>query len=603
MMHVVGTSGHVDHGKTALIKALTGIDTDRLPEEKTRGLTIDLGFAHFEGPDGSVGVIDVPGHERFIRNMVAGAWSLSCALLVVAADDGWMQQSADHLKVLHALGVNSIIGVINKIDKVPESRLKEVEEDAALHILEITGSAVPIRAVSALDGSGIEELKQLILDTLSTLPAKPTGDGYLYIDRVFSIQGSGVVVTGSLAEGPLKSGDFCTLLPAGKKVKIRGLQSYHAGVDTAFPVSRLACNLQNLTKEEVYRGCCLAMEPKNFFVSRDFLVALPHLEALFTSGALKNHGECEVSGATFHSRCSVHFRKNDGLVRIKTVESLAVRWKEPFVLIRQGGSRILAGGCFLWTWSGAKPERFAAALKKLNTFPEGRHPDAFRLLLQGYLPRTDRKEDFSFLKDEVEEAGEFLFLSSWSTELRKVIAAAASQPGGVSLKELESRLQLDKGLLEELTSPLLKQNKLASRGQILFQNLETGLSPFSKNLLERIRQGGTEGFDPSKELIQGAQKELRNLTRAGLTVALENGIFYSPEVYRELVHAILAGRKSGDTFSIPQVKERTGLSRKFSIPVLNRMEQDGYVKRSDDLRVVLRLPQDDAASSSIGTGQ
>ena len=172
-MHIIGTSGHVDHGKTALIQALTGINADRLPEEKKRGMTIDLGFAHFEGTGGeTVGVIDVPGHERFIRNMVAGAWSLSCAVLVVAANEGWMQQTEDHARVLEAMGTERLICGLTKSDLVEKSTLPSVMEEVRTNLYRVFQKEITIIPVSSLTGEGIEDLKSEILTILQTIPQK-----------------------------------------------------------------------------------------------------------------------------------------------------------------------------------------------------------------------------------------------------------------------------------------------------------------------------------------------------------------------------------------------------------------------------------------------
>ena len=597
-MRVIGTSGHVDHGKTALIRALTGIDTDRLPEEKSRGLTIDLGFAHFEGPDGTpIGVIDVPGHERFIRNMVAGSWSLDCAVLVVAADDGWMQQSTDHLKVLTIMGVDHIICAVTKTDAVSVERIEEVENEALIHILEITGRSAPAVRVSSLTGEGIEDLKSTILSVLSGFPEKEETRPYLYIDRVFSIQGAGVVVTGSLAGGPLMVDDSCFLLPSGEKVRIRGLQSYYSSVNEAFPVSRVACNLQGISKSELYRGCCLSSDRSDFMVGNDFLVTVDDIDTLISSARLKNHSECEIAAGTFHSPATVHYHKDTGLCRIKLGEKTAVRWNQPFVLIRHGGSRIIGGGKIIWRWNNSDRPRFIDAFRSLPSPLADNHRSAFSLVMKGFIPLSESENEAFYLKEETIRSGDYLFLASFADAVRKTVLCEAGKPGGISLDESEGKTGLSRRVLKALTAPLVENGDLSLRNNILFSG-GIRLSPFGNNLLKRIRDAGKEGFDPGKEKIPGAQKELRNIARSGLAVPLENGIYYSNETYGGVVSEILDGRKEGDRFTIPEVRERTSLSRKYSIPVLNRMEQDGYVKRDGDLRLVLRTPGSGPGASS-----
>ena len=205
--HIIGTSGHVDHGKTALIKALTGINADRLPEEKKRGMTIDLGFAHFQGEEGeTVGVIDVPGHERFIRNMVAGAWSLSCAVLVVAGNEGWMQQTEDHARVLEAMGIENIICALTKIDIMEGKNLEPMSHEIRLNLSRIFEKKIEVVPLSSHTGEGIETLRRRILDILKNIPQKGSGSAYIHIDRAFTVKGSGTVITGSLSGGEICEG-------------------------------------------------------------------------------------------------------------------------------------------------------------------------------------------------------------------------------------------------------------------------------------------------------------------------------------------------------------------------------------------------------------
>ncbi len=591
-MHILGTAGHVDHGKTALIKALTGIDTDRLPEEKSRGLTIDLGFAHFQGPGGvPIGVIDVPGHERFIRNMVAGAWSLDCAILVIAADDGWMQQSSDHLRVLRSMGLTNIIGAITKIDAVPPERAEEVEIEAAVRVPEITGDTIPLFRVSSLTGEGIDSLKAAVIESLSSLPEKMPGNAYLYVDRVFHIRGAGTVVTGSLAGGPLRVGDTCYILPSGERARIRGLQSYYSDVEEARPVSRLACNLQGVTGDRLYRGCCLAAEPEDFFVGDDFFVSVDDMDELLRKSILKNHSECEIAAGTFHTRCTIHHYKHVPVSRIKFSSPEAIRWNQRFILIRHGGSRIIGGGTFLWPWDPEKRDLMGNVLRILPSPMEAVHRCAFELAIKGYLPASEEGPGIvEILTDAVERSGGYVFLKSWAGRMRDAITGLAGKPGGISLQELESSLRIERPVIEALTAPLAAAGTLTLQGRLLFAGSGPSLSPFGRQLLERIRSAGAEGFDPGKENIPGARKELRTIARSGLIVPLENGIYYSLETYQDMVSRILAGKQTGDRFAIPEVKERTSLSRKYSIPVLNRMEQDGFVKREGDHRIVLRIP-------------
>jgi selenocysteine-specific elongation factor len=256
MPRVIGTAGHIDHGKTSLVRALTGQDTDRLKEEKERGISIDLGFAHFDTDDGGrAGIVDVPGHERFIRNMLAGAHGIDLVLFVVAADDGIMPQTEEHLDILHLLGVRRGIFVVTKIDLVDEARIAAVREEIEILACDTTLEGAPILAVSTVTGAGIDLLRAEIAAQLSR-PAEPPPPGYfrLPVDRAFVIRGHGVVVTGTAVAGVVVEGDTLRLLPGGETARVRGLEVHGESVARAVHGQRVAMNLVGVERSEIGRG-------------------------------------------------------------------------------------------------------------------------------------------------------------------------------------------------------------------------------------------------------------------------------------------------------------------------------------------------------------
>ncbi|HEX8230154.1 MAG TPA: selenocysteine-specific translation elongation factor [Chloroflexia bacterium] len=255
-MYVIGTAGHVDHGKSTLVKALTGIDPDRLQEEMAREMTIDLGFAWLTLPSGrEVSVVDVPGHERFIKNMLAGAGGLDAALLVIAADEGPMPQTEEHLAILHLLGVSRGIAVLTKRDTVDDEWLALVEEEVRERLKGTTLEGAPILAVSAKTGQGLEELK-VEMDRLleQTEPRADKGRPRLPVDRVFTIAGFGTVVTGTLTDGRFKVGQEVEIVPGGLRSRIRGLQSHKHKVESIGPGNRVAVNLVGVEVDDLARG-------------------------------------------------------------------------------------------------------------------------------------------------------------------------------------------------------------------------------------------------------------------------------------------------------------------------------------------------------------
>ncbi|HET9015491.1 MAG TPA: selenocysteine-specific translation elongation factor, partial [Thermomicrobiaceae bacterium] len=254
--YVIGTAGHVDHGKSTLVRALTGIDPDRLREEKERSMTIDLGFAWLTLPSGrEVSIVDVPGHERFIKNMLAGVGGIDAALLVVAADEGPMPQTDEHLAILDLLGVSRGLVVLTKVDAVDADWRDLVVEETREKLVGTTLEDAPIVPVSSLTGEGLDDLRAAIDAMLDRVPPhREAGRPRLPIDRVFSVAGFGTVVTGTLLDGPLQLGQEVEVLPAGRRGRVRGLQSHRTREERANPGSRTAVNLSGIAVEELRRG-------------------------------------------------------------------------------------------------------------------------------------------------------------------------------------------------------------------------------------------------------------------------------------------------------------------------------------------------------------
>jgi selenocysteine-specific elongation factor len=592
-MRVIGTSGHVDHGKSTLIEALTGINPDRLPEEKERGMTIDLGFAWFPGAGGEpVGVIDVPGHERFIRNMVAGAWSLDAALLLVAADDGWMQQTQDHAVVLQALGVPAIILVITKTDIASPERVAEVRRDAQSRAVAVFGRDLPAIEVSALARRNLDALKDLVVSTLAGLPERPLPFPYLYVDRAFSIKGSGLVVTGSLRGAPLGKDDPLELLPQSESVRVRAIQTYNAVADRAEPTCRVALNLQK-PKADVARGNVLAPPGAPFRCEREFIARLRRIGG--DDDAIKNHAEVEVALGTGHEIAQVHFLDDRRFARVLLQNPLPALWNQPFLVIRHGGSAIVGSGSVLWFGEVPREERRRFSGLLADVPDPATEADRFSLELRFRgLARAGAgagagagaagaagPQRSPAPGPETVRLGEWIFLASWLEQTGQDIVGLVGQPAGMSALEIAGKLRLDADALRAILTRLVERKKIAARGPLYFAAAAEGaaLPPAAARLLADILAKGRTGWE-------GTHPEMNTLVRLGKVVPLEDGIFYTKETYDGIAAEILAGRKSGDRFSVPEAKERTGLSRKFTLPLLNRMEKDGLLRREQDARVV-----------------
>lgn len=597
-MYVIGTSGHVDHGKTLLIEALTGINADRLPEEKERGMTIDLGFAHYRSREGEIiGVVDVPGHERFIKNMVAGAWGLDCALLTVAADDGWMQQTEDHAWVLKYLKVPIVLLVITKTDLVSPEVFEVLREEVSGEFRRVFEREPKILGVSAKSGKNIEELKDLIYQELRKNEIPKEKYPYLYLDRIFSKKGSGVIVTGTLKGSALNKEDNLLVFPIMKEVKVRSLQAYYFEVDSAEPSCRVALNITGVKKEELKRGYCLSSRNSQFQGAMEIIAYLYNYEGKENSAQeyIKNHKEIEIAAGTWNCKGVVHFLGTGNIARIILSERFPMYWNQPFCVLQPGGSSILGGGRVVWSGTLTKEKRIKF-LELSSLIPSLNKPSDYNLLqlkLLGFIPLSQETRFPKSEKESIVLLGTWACYLPWLKDQEDRIVQLAFKPGGIKIEEVAGKLSLPLTLVKLIIARLINQERIKEMNSVLFPPSLTQsetLSSIGKNLVNLLKKNGNEGITLSKLEIPGAQKELRNLARLGIAVSLDGNLFYDQETYRNLKRDLLKGFSTGDRFSIPQGKDKIGLTRKYMIPLLNKLETEGFVKRDGDFRVVLKLP-------------
>ncbi len=348
---IIGTAGHIDHGKTTLIKALTGRETDRWEEEKRRGITIDLGFTYFDLPDGNkAGIIDVPGHEKFIKNMLAGVIGMDLVLLVIAADEGMMPQTIEHLNILNLLGVKKGIVVLTKYDLIDPEWLELVKEDIIEGLKETFLENAPLAEVSSKTGYGLDNLVNLIVKeaeleveqrNINTIPRLP-------IDRVFSINGFGTVITGTLISGTIKKGEEIEIFPINKICKIRNIQVHSVDVEQAFAGQRTAVNLSNIKKDEIYRGCVIA--PVNSM--KNTMMLDVKLNLLKNSRRIvENRSRLHLYTGTSEILCRVVLLDKDELspgescyAQLRLEEEIAVRRGDKFIVRFYSPMETIGGG-------------------------------------------------------------------------------------------------------------------------------------------------------------------------------------------------------------------------------------------------------------------
>ncbi|WP_421265732.1 selenocysteine-specific translation elongation factor [Aeromonas veronii] len=612
---VIGLAGHVDHGKTLLIKALTGITTARAHEQAI-GMTQDLGFAHFDdGQGNTIGVIDVPGHERYIRNMVAGLWSLDLVLLVIAADEGWMPMTGDHLRLLKAMGVPRLLVCINKCDLVSPDELALLEDSLLERVMDESGMVPDIVNVSAKTGANMAALHAAIERQLADLPAsqaaREQGAPRLYVDRVFTANGTGTVLTGTLQQGSLKVGDKLRLYPADREVQVRSLQAYHQSVDEIGAVCRVAVGLKKVPHKEVARGHCLTSAAGQCEAATHLIVRL-NAESL-SSQALRTQ-EVEVALGSWHGLARFVPIKETRLARLIFTSPIPCFFGQPLAIIRHGSSELLHGARIVWCGDihPARRKALHALLGELPDDLEHYNPATLQLGLNGYV-LTSR---FDERPEQVTPLGDWLLDNCWLAQSRdQLLATLASEP--LSAAELATRF----GIALPVTQALLQQLKSEQLVRLHHDKWQPGsgeseddLGEEAQLVLKVVRDQGKEGYEPGKlgpggvaldpfitrklpaALQQGLQqkgalqKQLRNLARLKYLVQLDGPIYYDAELYNQMVAAVLAGQQVGDLIDMASLKEITSLSRKYAIPFCLRMEMDGWVRREENERRVLRLP-------------
>jgi selenocysteine-specific elongation factor len=404
---IIGTAGHIDHGKTSLVKALTGQDTDRLKEEKERGISIDLGFAHLDLPDGTrAGVVDVPGHERFIRNMLAGAHGIDLVLFTVAADDGVMPQTEEHLDIVHLLGVSRAIFVVTKTDLASKTRINEVTDEIRVLIAASLLEGSPIVPFSFVTGEGLEPLRELIADRLRA-GAKAPSDGYfrLPVDRAFASPGHGLIVTGTAVSGEVRVGDKVRCLPRGELLRVRGVEVHNHPVDVARSGQRIALSLSGSNDAAIARGDVVCHE--KITLACDRFDARLEIRPTAKNG-IKNHqhvrvyiGTAERLGTVIPLGSPVNPPSigagETAYCQIAVSEPLHVLRGDHFVLRNETGQRTLGGGVVMVPAASKHKRSDPSLLDKLRAF--------------------DRGDDLALAEALIGEAGDFAIPLAWLAQL------------------------------------------------------------------------------------------------------------------------------------------------------------------------------------------
>ena len=575
-MDVIATAGHVDHGKSALVRALTGMEPDRWAEERRRGLTIDLGFAWTTLPSGRrLAVVDVPGHERFVGNMLAGVGSVPAALLVVAADDGWSAQTAEHVAVLDALGVRHAVLAVTKADVAdPAPVLADVSERLAATSM----GAVPGVAVSALTGAGLPELTAALERMLTGLPAPdPAAPVRLWIDRAFTIRGAGTVVTGTLAAGSVGDGDRLRL--GDREVGMRGVQSLGAPVERATATARVALNLRNVAVEELSRGDAL-LTPGAF--RRTSVVDVALIGA--PEGRLPAEAMVHVGSATVAAR----LRPLGGaVVRLRLAAPLPLRIGDR-LLVREPGDRRVFGADVRDVdppelhRRGAARSR-AAALAAQPTGAAGAAADLGRR-------RIVRAEDFTAMGWQVPadatRYGAWLLAAGVADELAARIPDVVRRYRALRPLEPGPPAEIVRRALElpdpELVAPLVAAPLALRDGRVVDGAAE--LPPAVQRAVEtvRARLAADPFAAPEAGELTGAglgARELAAAVRSGQLVRIADGVYLAPGIAEE-ARARLSGL--AQPFTLSQARQAWGTSRRVAVPLAEWLDARGVTLRLPD---------------------
>jgi len=630
---IVGTAGHIDHGKTALVRALTGIDADRLEEEKRRGITIDIGFAHLElpAPDGSrirLGFVDVPGHERFVRNMLAGVGGIDLVLLVIAADEGIKPQTREHFDICRLLAIRRGITVLTKSDAVDSETLEvvrlEVEDYVRGSFLDTTLAPVrsPIIAVSSLTGAGLDELKSALAKVASEVTAKDSAAlARLPIDRVFTIKGFGTVVTGTLVAGTIRKEEELEVFPSGKRVRVRGVQVHGSPAEAAVAGQRTALNLAGLSTEDLARGMTLATADTFRSTSRvDALLSLLPSAKPFKDGA-RVHFHAYTTETIAEARLY-------GVKQLKPGDETyaQLRFAQPMLLlpgdrfiVRQFSPVVTIGGGVMLDASPPtrkQPAEDASAFLKIMQDGSPEEVLAARAARRGAIGlRLDdipgemniRREEATKLavKAGLVWCDPVLVAPAAFAEVKADVLRALKKfhdanplVAGMSKEELRDRINLGPEVFYGVLGNLAEEKKLEVAGELVHLPgrgvVMKDEEAESKKIIEQAFASAGLKVPSLKEVLAGlkvdkirAQKIVTLLLRDKVLIKISEDLVFHQSALMDLRHKIAALKTTAPKIDVAGFKDMTGVSRKYAIPLLEYLDRERVTRRVGDERVIL----------------
>jgi len=590
-MPIIGTAGHVDHGKSTLVQALTGRDPDRWAEEKERGLTIDLGFAWTRLGDEVVGFVDVPGHERFIKNMLAGVGGLDVALFVVAADEGWMPQSEEHLAILDLLDVRHGVIALTRVDLADSELIELSTIDIAEHVEGTVAESWPVIEVSAVAGTGVEALIESLVGALSDIgPPRDLGRPRMWIDRAFAISGAGVVVTGTLVDGSISVGNRLQCFPGGP-VRLRGLQSHETDRDTIGPGTRTAANLVGIDRSDLDRGTLLA-GPHSIGMTDRFLALLrfpPRSE-----DDLSDRGAYHVHLGTTTVPARIRILKDDtAAAAIVTTSSLIpLTMGDRFILRDTGRRRIVAGGMVLDPITVPKPSASnIACLASAVLGSPSERADALIAVHESIdVDELHRSSGGGEPSSATAIGSTYLSPAAFDQRGQQLLAAVDSyhreyplRPG-LPKSEASSRLGGSSDLVTALvdaSSDLFEDGPVV-RQQSFVPELtasETAIWDATRLLL------ATGLAVPRASSLEISDEVLHALVRRGDLIRIEDDLVLLPDQLQTITSGLSA---LPDGFTVAAFRDEFDLARRQAVPLLEWLDAEGWTRRDGDGRSVRR---------------
>ncbi|MFZ9859445.1 MAG: selenocysteine-specific translation elongation factor [Gemmataceae bacterium] len=639
---ILGTAGHIDHGKTTLVKALTGIDCDRLPEEKARGITIDLGFANLELDGYKIGIVDVPGHERFVKNMLAGATGFDLAMLIIAADDSAMPQTMEHLEILKLLKIPQGVIVITKCDLVDQETLDLVDLEARELVKGSFLENAPIVQTVASKGIGIDALKNALKQQCDKITAKScTGQFRMPIDRSFVVQGHGAVVTGTVYSGEVSEGDEIELLPERKFARVRSIQSHAKNVKRAFHGQRCAINLAGVEHGELIRGKELA--------TKDFLVPSKVITVrLHASGELKKHikhrlqvrlhaGTSEAMGSISLLEKDFLSKSDSGLAQLFLETPVCVTFDQPFVIRNSQGTLTIGGGHIIQPIAIKIRRRHSHSIEMLKVLEKGRPAEKIKAIgwfmgFQGIdLQRLPLLANLAgdLLQNALGEAIQNHYLSSISSsgsrekyldpqllndvesKIIHCLEALHAENPILSTHEIQKvTLQLeyvgDVALIQGIIEGMIKSGVLVGNTRrIGLSRFKPKLSNSQRKLMEKICATYRDAKLAPPDLKDFAKSagahedQLQSLfeicVQEGKIVHLQAGLYLDHEIAQAMLEKVKSAMQPGNGMTVAQIRDLLATSRKYAVPYCEYLDKIGLTKREGDLRFLNTPPGEEGS--------